>query len=209
MRTGGNPFFTEPLLAVVAGLDALDLKAALGVLCSAEFIVEVPIYPAPEYACKQPLTQEVALGWRLRELPEDGAAIDLRIPVCARLLTLVQRIGASLDASQELLKEGARLATAIGDRHARVRLARGLRHLARVPGRGRRAGRRGAAAGVAGRGHAGTCGDGCPWQCRGPCRLDSRLLHYTALHRITLPYGSSSCHQRSRTARSASACPTS
>ena len=188
--------FAEPLLAAVAELGPQELKAALGVLCGAEFIHEVVIYPAPEYAFKHPLTQEVALGGQLRErrralhaavaraieqqgaqrldelaallahhwdeagdvrhaaqwhrraavwpgcpdfvsvihhwervrvllraLPGDREAIDLRIVACTRLLTLGQRVGADLDASQELLKEAEGLALAIGDRRAQVGLA--------------------------------------------------------------------------------------
>jgi adenylate cyclase len=188
--------FSEPLLAAVAELDPPDLIAALGVLCRAEFIHEVAIYPVAQYAFKHPLTQEVALGGQLRErrrglhaavaraieqqagqrldelaallahhwdeagdvrnaaqwhqraalwpgcpdfasvihhwervrvllraLPDERAAIDLRILACTRLLTLGQRVGAGLDASQELLREAEGLANAIGDRRAQVGLA--------------------------------------------------------------------------------------
>ena len=188
--------FAEPLLAAVAELGPQELKAALGALCGAEFILEVAIYPAAEYAFKHPLTQEVALGGQLRErrralhatvaraieqqggqrldelaallahhwdeagdvrhaaqwhrraavwpgcpdfasvfhhwervrvllraLPADREAIDLRIVACTRLLTLGQRIGAGLDASQELLQEAEGLALAIRDRRAQVGVA--------------------------------------------------------------------------------------
>ena len=59
----------------------------------------------------------------LRALPGDREATELRILASTRLLTLGQRIGVGLDASQELLKEAEGLAISIGDRRAQVGLA--------------------------------------------------------------------------------------
>jgi len=59
----------------------------------------------------------------LRALPEDPAAVALRITACTRLLTLGQRVGASALESRELLDEAQALADASGDRVAAIRLA--------------------------------------------------------------------------------------
>jgi adenylate cyclase len=59
--------FPESLLATVAALPADELKAGLASLRRAEFVHELTLYPAVEYAFKHPLTQEVALGSLLQE----------------------------------------------------------------------------------------------------------------------------------------------
>jgi class 3 adenylate cyclase/tetratricopeptide (TPR) repeat protein len=59
--------FAEPLLAAVTGMPPDALASALQGLCQAAFIHVQALYPAPEYAFRHPLTQEVAQGSQLRE----------------------------------------------------------------------------------------------------------------------------------------------
>lgn len=59
--------FAEPLLEAVAQQPQPVLRAALAVLCRAEFLQDDGLFPVPEYAFRHPLTQEVALASQLRE----------------------------------------------------------------------------------------------------------------------------------------------
>ena len=59
--------FAQPLLAEVASVPEAELDDALRELVGAEFLYELSLYPAAEYAFKHPLTQEVALGSLLHE----------------------------------------------------------------------------------------------------------------------------------------------
>jgi len=59
--------FTEPVLRMVTNLSEDGLTAALGRLCSAEFLQELALDPVEEYRFWHPLTQEVAYGSVLRE----------------------------------------------------------------------------------------------------------------------------------------------
>jgi adenylate cyclase len=59
--------FTEPVLRIMTNLPEDGLTAALGRLCSAEFLQELALDPVEEYRFWHPLTQEVAYGSVLRE----------------------------------------------------------------------------------------------------------------------------------------------
>jgi predicted ATPase/class 3 adenylate cyclase len=59
--------FAEPVLDAVAKLPTSDLIDALGNLKSAEFIRELSLFPAAEYAFKHPLTRQVAYESQLSE----------------------------------------------------------------------------------------------------------------------------------------------
>jgi len=57
--------FTEPVLARVAGLPALDLAAALDALVQGEFVYQEAVFPDAGYAFRHPLTHEVAYRGQL------------------------------------------------------------------------------------------------------------------------------------------------
>jgi class 3 adenylate cyclase len=59
--------FPESILMAASGLPEGEIRESLGALRAAEFIYELAIYPAVEYAFKHPLTQEVALGTQLKD----------------------------------------------------------------------------------------------------------------------------------------------
>ena len=59
--------FSEPMLCTVAERSEPEVVASLRRLCSAEFLSEEAVHPAPEYRFWHPLTQEVAYGSLLAE----------------------------------------------------------------------------------------------------------------------------------------------
>jgi adenylate cyclase len=59
----------------------------------------------------------------LRDLPDDREASALGIAACMQLLNVSWRVGTGLDEASELLQEGQKLANAIGDRGAHLKLA--------------------------------------------------------------------------------------
>lgn len=59
--------FSEPVLEMVAQLDAGELEDSLHELVEGEFVLEQELYPETLYSFKHPLTQEVAHGSQLGE----------------------------------------------------------------------------------------------------------------------------------------------
>jgi class 3 adenylate cyclase len=59
--------FSEPILCRIAQRPESQVVASLRGLCSAEFLSEEAVHPAPEYRFWHPLTQEVAYGSLLAE----------------------------------------------------------------------------------------------------------------------------------------------
>jgi adenylate cyclase len=59
--------FAEPILFAAVELPEGEVRAALAMLKTHEFVYEQALYPVAEYAFKHPLTQEVALGSQLQE----------------------------------------------------------------------------------------------------------------------------------------------
>jgi class 3 adenylate cyclase/tetratricopeptide (TPR) repeat protein len=59
--------FSEPILEAVADVPRSELAESLALLCNAEFIHQLSLFPISEYAFAHPLTQEVALDSQLHE----------------------------------------------------------------------------------------------------------------------------------------------
>jgi class 3 adenylate cyclase/tetratricopeptide (TPR) repeat protein len=115
----------EPLLTLVAGMDADGLRTAVGKLVQSEFLYEAALYPELEYVFKHPLTREVAYASLLRDRRRAlhvavaeglerlaGGASDARAPLLAHHW---EQAGRALEAARWQTRAALRLGGNAGE----------------------------------------------------------------------------------------------